>query len=100
MKARSLHLALGFAAALLGLAVPVLPLLWRRAFHVAALFGAVWLILLIVFFCYFAGVGFLGHLALWALACAAMLAPVFLAAQEAILLRLRKRLCGYIRPAR
>ncbi len=68
--------ALSVAAAILGLAVPLLPLARRRAWWLAGIAALIWLAALYVFFAHFAGPGFLAHMALWFAAVLGMAQPL------------------------
>lgn len=79
--------ALSFAALALGLVVPPLPLIRRRAYHSAGILALLWAGVLVVFFFIFYGPAALAHLGLWLLASIGMLRPHRLARIEASLAR-------------
>ena len=97
MRAQALALSLG--AALFSLVVPVLPLVRRRAWHIAGLFAVAWLGALVIFFELWVGIGFLGHLGLAVLATVAMMLPKHLAQWDAVVARVVLRLRETVRTA-
>lgn len=59
------EIGLSIGVALLGLIVPPAPVVYRRAFHTAAVMALLWIGALVIFFTLWAGIGFLGHMGLW-----------------------------------
>jgi len=79
---RGVSFALGALSAIAGIVVPPVPLIYRGAWGLATVASFLWFGALDVFFEYFAGPGFLAHLALSFLAFVGLLAPRRLARLE------------------
>ena len=87
-RRRGVSFALATLSAIAGIAVPPIPLIYRGAWSLAIVASLLWLGALYVFFEYFAGPGFLAHLALSFLAFIGLLSPRRLSRLETRLRRL------------
>ena len=91
-QSRAARLALTVLAGIAAFAVPPLPFLRRRAWHIFALAAISWLVLLVIFFTRAAGAAFFFHIILAGLGIGALIFPRPLSRAEARLSRLRGRI--------